>query len=79
MTPVYQRVFTPRRFLDVYRKNVEDIVSVKILPPKLGSKQFGLLVVEFKEPTYKLNLSFNRSLRKLYGKRKRQSVSSKRR
>jgi hypothetical protein len=44
----------PERFLKLSKEERANIKSVEIVPPALGSKGFGTLLVEKKVPTYKV-------------------------
>ena len=39
---------TPRRFLDVYTNARDSIESVHIVPPRVGSRSFGHIIVRRK-------------------------------
>ncbi len=52
LDPVYTETLTPKQFLELYKKGVADFRSVHVIPPKLGSKGFGSILIWRKSPVY---------------------------
>ncbi len=50
-----QEKLTPRQFVKDHRTNINNIQSVKIVPPKLGQKGFGKITVVRKSPVYPIH------------------------
>lgn len=53
LDPVYSEALTPREFLGVYAHQSHDIKSVRVVPPALGERGFGRIVVERRSPVFR--------------------------
>jgi hypothetical protein len=45
-------VVTPERLIDIYKRERDNIESVRVLPGALGSNDFGKFVVQRKRPIH---------------------------
>jgi len=61
LEPIEREEVSPRRFVDLYTEEADNIESVRIVPPRLGSKGLGTLVVKWKQPLYASRLAKSRS------------------
>lgn len=52
LDPIYTETLTPERFIELYEQGLQDIKSVRVIPPKLGSFGFGKIVIRRKTPVY---------------------------
>ena len=52
LAPLRFQVVTPEEFIEIYNERSSEILSAKIVPPKLGSNDFGKILVEWKNPVY---------------------------
>lgn len=52
LSPLRFQVVTPEEFVKIYNENSSNILSVKILPPKIGNNDFGRILIEWKNPVY---------------------------
>lgn len=62
LEPIYSEVVSPRRFLDIYQEEQDNIESVRVLPARVGSRDFGSILVRRKSPVYAS--AINRYLKK---------------
>jgi hypothetical protein len=53
LDPVYTEALTPREFMGVYADQSHDIKSVRVVPPALGERGFGRIVVERRSPVFR--------------------------
>ncbi len=53
LDPVYTEALTPREFMGVYARQSHDIQSVRVVPPVLGERGFGRIVVERRSPVFR--------------------------
>jgi len=53
-TPVKSEVLPGRKYLGLTEQERSKIKSSKIVPPKLGGKGFGGVLVEYKNPIYRV-------------------------
>lgn len=51
--PVRRERLSHARFLKLYKESPGNIARCKIVPPKLGSKNFGSVIVEYDIPVLK--------------------------
>ena len=72
MEPVYTERVTPRRYLKVYNEDPEEIDSVRIVPPRIGTlRDFGSFQIKRKTPTFQMvnpKMSRGRSFNILFPK-----------
>jgi hypothetical protein len=55
MEPSYSEKVTPRRYLELYAEDPQDIESVRVLPPRIGSRgSYGLIEIKRKTPIFQL-------------------------
>ncbi len=52
LTPLRFQVVTVKEFLDLYTEKSSEILSAKIIPPRLGNKDFGKVLIEWKNPVF---------------------------
>jgi hypothetical protein len=52
LTPLRFQVVTAEEFLKLYEEKSSEIQSVKIMPPRLGNKDFGKILIEWKNPVF---------------------------
>ncbi len=52
LTPMRIQVVTVAEFLKLYEEKRADILSARILPPKLGNADFGKIIIEWKHPVF---------------------------
>jgi len=53
-------VLSPIEYLSLSRDEKDNIKSTKILPPKVGRRGFGGIIVEYKNPIYHVDLIHER-------------------
>jgi hypothetical protein len=53
LAPVYTEALTPREFMGVYAHQSHDIQSVRVMPPVLGERGFGRILVERRSPVFR--------------------------
>jgi hypothetical protein len=49
---VYTETLTPEGFLELYAKGLADVRAMRVLPPRLGGKGFGRILIWRKTPIY---------------------------
>ncbi|HEY4424199.1 MAG TPA: hypothetical protein VGN10_08330 [Pyrinomonadaceae bacterium] len=55
MEPSYSQRVTPRRYLELYSEDPQDIESVRVLPPRIGLPgSYGLIEIKRKTPIFQL-------------------------
>lgn len=52
LTPIRTQVVSIDEFLRLYEEKGAEIQSTRILPPRLGSSDFGRIIIEWKNPVY---------------------------
>ena len=52
MSPQRFQVVTPEEYIKIYNQNSANILSVRIIPPRIGSNNFGKILIEWKNPVY---------------------------
>jgi uncharacterized protein (DUF58 family) len=52
LTPLRFQVVTVNEFLELYAEKSSEILSAKIIPPRLGNKDFGKVLIEWKNPVF---------------------------
>ena len=52
MTPLRIQIVTAEEFLVLYEQKASEIRSAKIIPPRLGNKDFGKIMIEWKNPVF---------------------------
>lgn len=53
--PMFQLRFqlvTPAEFVRLNNERGGDILSVRVIPPRLGNKDFGMIQIEWKSPVF---------------------------
>lgn len=50
LTPMRFQVVTPAEFIEIYQSRKSDILKASIMPPRLGNKDFGMILIEWKNP-----------------------------
>lgn len=53
-SPVTSEVLSAKSFLDLSSKEREKIKATQIVPPRLGGKDFGGVLVHYKTPIYRV-------------------------
>lgn len=55
MEPSYSQRVTPRRYLELYSEDPQDIESVRVVAPRIGSPgSYGLIEIKRKTPIFQL-------------------------
>lgn len=49
-----EETLTPDEYLQLFQKHPEQIQSVEIIPPKIGSRGFGKFKVTYKNKSFRL-------------------------
>jgi len=52
--PVSEELVTPQQYIDLTDKERARIKSASIVPPRLGDKHFGKILLQYKSATYKV-------------------------
>lgn len=52
MAPVRVQIVTIDEFAKLYEERKFEILSARILPPVLGNKDFGKIMIEWKNPVF---------------------------
>jgi len=52
MSPQRFQVVTLEEYIKIYNENSVNILSVRIIPPRIGSNNFGKILIEWKNPVY---------------------------
>ncbi len=52
MMPMRFQTVTPEEYLRILGQRRDEILSVRIIPPRLGNKDFGKILIEWKNPVY---------------------------
>lgn len=54
VTPVRAEMLSARAYVKLVKESPERIKSSRVVPPKLGSRSFGAVWVEYTSPQYRL-------------------------
>ena len=52
LEPTRQELVSPERYLEILENGRANVASVRVVPPTLGEKGFGSLLVDYKRPVY---------------------------
>ncbi len=52
LTPVRTQLVTPDEFLELYSEKGSEIESARIIPPIVGNKGFGYVLITWKNPVF---------------------------
>lgn len=50
--PIYYEYLTAEQYLNLTEEKINNVASIKIIPPKLGEEGFGKIFVEYIKPIY---------------------------
>jgi hypothetical protein len=52
LSPAYFQVVSPEEFIQIYETKRNEIQSVQVIPPQVGSGSFGQILIRWKRPIY---------------------------
>jgi hypothetical protein len=52
MSALRVQLVTPEEFIRLSEKRGADILTARIIPPRLGNKDFGMILIEWKRPVF---------------------------
>ncbi len=59
MMPMRFQTVTPEEYLQIVNERRDEILSVRIVPPNLGNRDFGKILIEWKNPVFVPMSEFN--------------------
>ena len=52
LEPTYTEVVTPSEYVRIFKEDRDRIESARVVPPRLGDDNFGVIVIKRKTPLY---------------------------